>query len=270
MGNGTHFFDGIESISLEEIEEIKTLPLSHNCQFQQMLEILTDKTIKASNCKRFKGEELAYFFYGKPTYFSENDFLPVFLLFEFIDSIDEEHRIAPFDTGAYLAGYLDEVERDNPDEIGKGASLNAFCYHSESGKDSIEFGKKVISHFFSTNRNYYKNLINAQVEHKSLPSAYFKTIVQGKLFKEGYDSRSSSIEIQFKKDVDITRNKIIYALVPDEILDLAEDKLKGLNPNIKIEVYSSHEFGFHKDGVKELVNRAKFDVENFLNDNDYF
>ncbi|AUP79509.1 hypothetical protein [Flavivirga eckloniae] len=265
-----YFSDGLKEIDKQVIEGLKTLPLSHNCPFRQLQSILDDKIIKANPCNIFEGEELAYFFYGKPTYFDDEAFLPVFLLFDFFENENVEHRIAPFDTGAYFKGHLDKNKKGNLNDANKGICLNDFCYDSDVGEDSIDYGKKIVNYFFTSNNHYYRNLIKKGIKHLSLPSAYYNKIVSGRSYTQYYDSRSSSIEVQFKKDFDLTKNKIIYALIPSDIGDLVKTKLKLLNPNVKIDVYMEEEFGYEEQHLRDLLTEAKVMVRNFLEVNGYF
>ncbi|WP_143569815.1 hypothetical protein [Tenacibaculum agarivorans] len=243
----------------ENLEGIKTLPLSHNCNFHHVEGILNKKKIEAKDCNIFN-DKLAYFFYGKPSYFKEAHKIPVFLLFEFKD-LKTEHRIAPFDTGAYYNGLLDGVKKESIEDGKDSISLDKFCYLSKEGENSEDYNKNVISYFFDDNLNYYDNSIKDDIEHYNACSLHYEYIAVEGLYSKDYDDRATSIEVQFRDDFSIERNKLIYAFIPRDMAKAWTPKLKNINKDVQIEVYLRTKLS---GGVTKMAGIANQAIKRFL------
>src|SRR5215468_10821505 len=98
----------LEFLSRNSIEQCEPLPLVHTSAAYFLKQILREKKLSATPCSVFKGEDLLYFFVGRPAYKKEIELearyweLPCCFILEY-EVIGARH-IYPFDTGAFVNG----------------------------------------------------------------------------------------------------------------------------------------------------------------------
>lgn len=194
---------------------LKTLPLVHTCDGQHFRAILIRNKILPTLCPVFD-EDLAYFFYGRPSYRVNNKGMssasmsnfPVCLVIEPEQVLNVE-SIYPFDTGAYSVDlYKDVVHRS--------AKVEDFKF-----KSTFDFVKKFISLFYETNENYYYGKV--KINEADIPPMSFelKSIYSLAANKGATvaDDRCSAIEVQSRKGLQILPNVIKAAILPSMVLE---------------------------------------------------
>lgn len=130
------------------VPQLTPLPLVHTTESFRILKIMQQNKLFATPCNVFKGENLCYFFAGRPSYkFKVEEANPYYwqLPLVFVVRFDEAlqfKRILPFDSGAFrnarLPSHLLSFDMDDFD----------------LGRDS-RIVSKLVATFFGSNRNYY-------------------------------------------------------------------------------------------------------------------
>lgn len=248
------FGDNLKNIPTEEIKEIPSLPLSHNCCSATLEDIFEGKTIKLKYNKDLK-DLVCFFSYGKPVYLNSTKFYePVFLLFKLKDK-KEFYGIAPFDTGAFNKIFSKKL---NPGSI----KLDRFVNHNVD----MDYPKKIIYKFFQNNYNYYRNRYSLTND----PLELQKLNVSGKYYDElckkshSGDARKYSIEVHFDKELRLIEDLIlIYAFLPDNFNLDHESMLRNFFPDIRIEKYDATELRLD-NGIYGVVKEAYLSIRRFL------
>jgi hypothetical protein len=194
-----------------------SLPLTHTTSAYFVQKILEKKAIKPRPCDVYLGEELSYFFVGRPAYKSPNKDsmhweLPSCLITKFQKS--KPKRVLPFDSGAFSKGFL-------PSYTGM---LDLDDFYLDNNLLSIQ---KYIGTFFGDSRSYFKGeampkksfLTNHSIMPTEAPIHALLSLINGERIYKELDERRSSIECQFDTEIKIDSGEIIAAVLPDIYLD---------------------------------------------------
>jgi len=206
------------------------LPSTHITNAYNLPQILNSNILEPKNCGVF-GEDLSYFFYGRPSYRTRKDDsvalehnLPIVFIVD-TEKLQPLKRIFPFDSGAFdegfYEGYFDKsCERDD-------FELPA----------SLEILKKLVDAFYGDNHGY---LLGDYRE--KMPTSPFDFEVQGlnRLIQDTHtskgaslsgDERSTSFEIQTAQSFDL-RKILLCVLLPQILLDDKKifSAIKAWNP----------------------------------------
>lgn len=193
------------------------LPLVHTAPAYFIQKILQSKEIKPRACDVFLGEQLAYFFVGRPAYKSVGHDIahwemPSCVIADFQRVIPK--RMYPFDSGAFERGlvpkYATMIDRED--------------YALEPNPDVIE---RYIGTFFGSTHAYY---LGEAVDKKSflqhhgiLPteaSLYaLISLLNGERIGKELDERRSSIEIQVDHKVELESGAIKAVILPEIYLE---------------------------------------------------
>lgn len=213
---------------------LAVLPSFHSTAVSDMEDILRTGIIETKRCNVF-GEDLAYFFYGKPSYvvskdatkaYRHNIFMPGCFVVD--TSKLPIHRIFPFDSGAFMAErYIDNFPRN----------ADIAHYKIDPDMDSII---KYISTFFQGNDNYLegKSLIDeSELVNKTTQS--LSSLLKSPGY-ENYDERAVTLEIQCKENVSLSE-ALIAVIIPKPF---AENEyfieFMKKNKNVKVLDYPVH------------------------------
>ncbi|WP_171972329.1 hypothetical protein [Pseudoalteromonas sp. EB27] len=205
----------VSHIDKTEHNDIKTLPLVHTCDGQHFRGILVSNRIAPTLCPVFD-EDLAYFFYGRPSYRVNNKGMssssmsnfPVCLVIE-PNNLKYIDNVYPFDTGAYSADLY-------KDAINQNAKIADFKL-----KSTFDFIKKFISLFYETNENYYYGKI--QINESDIPTMSFElqsiySLAANKCATMT-DDRCSAIEVQSKAGLQLSPSVVKAVILPSSVLD---------------------------------------------------
>jgi len=216
---------------LQKNRKANALPLVHTTEAYFLKKIIRTGKIEATPCSVFKGENLAYFFIGRPAYkkdvSGEAEYweLPVCFIFEYFN--DSVKRIFPFDSGAFASKdrYPNFISIMDKDEFDVGADNEA--------------PEKLIGTFFKSPSNYYRlkpvseerfrsdfdvDVLNEEIHalHKLIRSK-----------SDRYDDRRFSIEMQFSDPVEFSSKKLLAVVLPEEyivnkpLMDMLEGQLEA-------------------------------------------
>lgn len=229
---------------------IGDLPLVHTSDAYRLQDILTAKSLLPTLCNVFE-EELLYLFLGRPAYRTRkqtNDNihfdLPVVIILKPEASLPTPKRIFPFDTGAFSNHFYDRYF--HPD-------TNIFDF--EIGV-SLDDARRFASHLYSTNREYF---IGATRKNVEVPFGQFELEGLYELARAPADpslenpvppdERSSSIELQFDREIPLKGN-ILAIVIPQQYLDDSDvvASIRSLDP-LHIETYEV----ISKMGARELA-----------------
>lgn len=195
------------------------LPLVHTTRGLNISSIKSSNTISTTECDVFVGEQLNYFFVGRPAYkpfsdSSESEYweLPFCFIFEF-SSIDSIARIFPFDSGAMHRGiypsYISKFPRDAfeissttsaPDRIIGAFFGSPDAYFMLKAKDKVTFEKE-----------FSLSPLDADVRalHRLATEKPPKPM----------DDRRFAIEVQSNKNIDLNLVKPIAIVAPSTYYD---------------------------------------------------
>lgn len=199
------------------INSSEALPLVHTTRAQYLSKLLDTNTLKASECDVFRGENLNYFFVGRPAYkfeltaSAEYWELPICFIMNY-DVIDQAKRVFPFDSGGFKNKAMPSFITSH--------DLNEF----EISKDS-EAAKKIIGTFFGNTKNYFKLKGRENIDFSSYHDiSMLDTEIQSihKLSMsgaKGKDDRNFSIEAQIEGDVELSPSQLMAVIVPDPYLE---------------------------------------------------
>lgn len=208
-----------------------TLPLVHSVQAYHLRRIREQDAIVATECDVFKGENLNYFFMGRPAYKVDGGDavaahweLPCCFIFEY-QAIRGIKRIFPFDSGAHhlqrYPKYINMMEMTEFDA----AEIN-------------EAPARIIGAFFGDAKSYF------DLKPKSA-DAFDQEFGLGPLDAEisavhrlagdnrasgGFDDRRFTIELQSDQQVDLKITKPMAVILPviylddDEVRDCIETR----------------------------------------------
>jgi hypothetical protein len=175
----------------------------------------TSGLLEASKCPVF-GEELLYFFYGRPGYRvaakvgsrSDMSRCPVCFVFK-PDIAIPAKRVYPFDTGAFDDGMFNGFRHP-------GMGLESFLLGS-----SLDLPQKVVEYFFGSNRSYYfgalKSDLTFDFDEMEIQAYYDLIRLTG---ETEYDDRRYTIEVQLENSLQVEGN-VIAVVLPNAALQSA-------------------------------------------------
>lgn len=190
------------------------LPLVHSTDLFGFKKIARDELLKVRPCDVYNGQNLLYFFYGRPAYrphieektLGARAFAPVCLVFNQLLA-DQAIRIMPFDSGAF------DAKMTHP-PMHRDMGLAEFELAIDSNAPM-----KLIEVFFATESNYfdarpvpmdYEPYDNLHVD------SFYRLIRLGD--NQDSDDRISAIELQLDSNVTMT-NKVAAVILPGPYLD---------------------------------------------------
>ncbi|MDB4353948.1 hypothetical protein N9Z02_01450 [Akkermansiaceae bacterium] len=236
------------------------LPLAHSCDAYFFVQIATLAELSASDCSVYLGEQLLYFFYGKPSYRTQSAgsnavslsaFWPVCVL---VDSVTPTppKRVFPFDSGAYSHGLFSDF-------LHPAMELNDF----EIGK-SIDSASRCVSLLFGNNKDYLDGLLNSD----KTPSGEFEEEVLRAMISSKKsspeDDRRSSIELQFDQNIPLNSDSVKFVVLPSALLDNSEIQSKIMEWGCDF-----HGYRCHRANPLEFVQLISQAVDEFLKKENY-
>lgn len=210
----------LDFLSRNTIDRDKALPLVHTCEAILLKKILRSKQLRTAPCNVFRGEQLLYFFVGRPAYKKEVALephyweLPVCFICEF--GVAGSRRIFPFDTGAFANGsYPNFISIADMED-----------YNLSGDPDSVQ---KIIGTFFGDRLSYYR--LKARSE-SDFTSRYSVDILDEEVralhaliatrMPKTTDDRRASIEVSFSTAYDLSRGKVLAVVLPEIYLESDE------------------------------------------------
>lgn len=252
------FEDIINEQNLDNCD-ILDLPAVHTTTEAPLFSILQSKLMEYPvMCDKYK-ERLVYFFYGKATYYTDDQMQnfsndpPVCILFDTEEIKNAKlKRVLPFDSGGYDRYGIKKYNKED-------FTIN---------DPSPEICKKILFFLYGTKASYFNN--NVAIENlgkkkkkcwplQSLIELYNKNF--GNDVKTG--EQVFSIELQFEKNVEFKPSKLLlpYTFLSNDLIDL--DEFKKDLPNTELFFYGEDEiiaksgrpltgFEYHSLMTKEL------------------
>lgn len=238
---------------------LNLLPLFHSCEGYNASVIFKDDLLKATPCNVFTGENLLYFFYGKPAYpvgakqtkgIDDSLYCPVCFI------VNPEkvkiYRVFPFDSGACKSGkYSPFMHRD--------MQIEDFEL-----KNCTEAINKYVAYMFGTVENY----ISGKSLKKDISPSKVDDLTIMSLIKMhnacGYqdiDERALTVEVILKDNIRL-EDAVECAILPKDLLLLEEVNNFLTSNNIPYKTYTTRRF------VAPIqYNHAVFDMAmEFLNE----
>lgn len=209
------------------------LPLVHVCDCYTFRDIFVSGQIEPTMCKVFD-EELAYYFYGRPSYrvgkgdetTNATSMFPICFVVD-ASQLGSITSAYPFDTGAFEAGVFSDYTHAK-------SQVNDFKL-----KNDFEFIRKFVGYFYVNNQNYYDG--SAALAKQELPPMAFElhSVLQmiSSEAKEPFDDRCHTIEIQTNQNVDIRSGMIMALVVPSAIANDTDLASFLFDYNIKLITY---------------------------------
>ncbi len=210
----------LDFLSRNTIDQDKPLPLVHTCEAILLKKILREKALRTSKCNVFKGEDLLYFFVGRPAYKKESVLephyweLPTCVICEY--NITGAKRIYPFDTGAFANGMY-------PNFISLAQMTD---YDISADPSSVN---KIIGTFFSDRLSYFRTKVRPEAE---FVAKYSIDVLDEEIralhalittrMPNSPDDRRASIEVSFDKSFDLSKRKVLAIVVPEIYLESDE------------------------------------------------
>lgn len=211
--------------------KVPNLQFFHSTINDAFLSIVSDGRIIPTQCKYFKGDEISYFFFGRPAYKSKIVYnpsywqLPTVFIFDRIPL--SKSRVYPFDTGAFFQERYREI-------LGI-ENLSMF----ELNLTDLE---SYISVFFGSKKAYAQGVSKSKYEidqimgnTRSLLSGPALNKLQNFQFNEAIDDRSRIIEIQIFEPIELTKQCPKAIILCEEWLrdQKFESKLRAFTENIE-------------------------------------
>jgi hypothetical protein len=211
------------------------LPLCHTCDGYSFRDIAEQSTLNPTPCNVFTGENLLYFFYGRPAYRTTREqnalihpaFMPVVILLK-PDSLKSITRIAPFDTGAFENKKFDEH------------------LHSKMKKEDflldpkLLMANKLISKFYSDNSSYVEEKpIALTIDPMDFEAFSYYSIITS-VIKSPSDDRNCTIEIQSDNAVVIDESNVMLVILPISFMNSAEIRQTLSKWKVRFETYTTH------------------------------
>lgn len=209
------------------------LPLAHTTEADNIWGMLANNKIETVACDTFTGENLAYFFHGRPAYRKfyvkpQEWQLPIVLVLKSTCLLNIK-RIFPFDSGAFHSGrypeYISNFDNDG--------------YELSNIEKSIDL---IVDLFFDTDENYFagKPQPTNEFRHKRrLTARHSEISALCSLYNRedsDADDRSIAIEIQTDEGVDIA-DAILGVVLPRPYFDDSTLKERFQNSDIVIKHY---------------------------------
>jgi hypothetical protein len=206
-----------EFLSRNILDNAGSLPMVHTCESFHLKRILRDNKILSSPCNVFEGEDLTYFFVGRPAYKKELELepryweLPTCIICKY--DVTDAHRIFPFDSGGFSHGkYPNFISMANLDD-----------YEVSGDKEAAP---KIIGTFFSDRYSYYH--LKARPEHIFLEK-YAIDVLDEEIralhalittrAPKSADDRRASIEVSFNRSYDLVADDVLAIVIPEIYLE---------------------------------------------------
>lgn len=195
------FSDFLQS---NKIEPSGDLPLVHTTRSFNLRNIMTESAILPQKCDVFHGEEINYFFVGRPSYkYTIDDgadhwMLPSSFVFD-IKSMKPK-RLYPFDTGGFDKGRMPQFVNE--------MELSFF-----EASEISNAANRIIGAFFGSAKDY--------MAYKGLPESKFNSLFElspldAEIYalhklsqdrkKPAFDDRQFSIEFQTENTIELSGN----------------------------------------------------------------
>lgn len=194
------------------------LPYVHTTEANKFLNLLHEEEVKVRKCDTFSGEELSYFFYGRPAYrkFYEKPAewqLPVALIFK-STCISSVKRVYPFDTGAFKSGRY-------PDYL---TTLGISGYELSSVERAIDL---IVEAFFGSDKAYFLHQPKTEDEIRTakrldVRHAQVRALCQMNT-EMSKDDRAAAIEIQTSDGVKLS-DQLLGVVLPRPYFEFKEIK----------------------------------------------
>jgi hypothetical protein len=241
------------------VPNLEQLPLIHTTESSRIFSILNQGKLKATPCNVFKGEDLCYFFVGRPAYKFQltepNPYwwqLPMVFVIEFHDALNSK-RILPFDSGAFKNSKL-------PSHI---LSFDMADYDLAPNAALI---RRLISTFYGSNANYFNALGTKpdvlETRHVLTPM-HLQILSLAEMYAQprtmDSDDRKSTIELQIEGDVEIGDGNLLGIVLPEEYRRSPEIVAKLDSFGCRVEYYpfyplrSDHFYYAIYDGVARIL-----------------
>jgi hypothetical protein len=238
------------------------LPMVHTTESSLIFRILKERKLLAAPCNVFAGENLTYFFVGRPSYKLKHADaqsyywqLPLVFVTKFDSSIKFK-RILPFDSGAFRNAKLPSHILNFP--------LNDFDLSEDSS-----LVRKLIATFYGSNENYYKRKAfrpEHLEERHVLNPMHMEILSLAHMYSEpltaNSDDRSSNIEMQLEGDFQFTDGNLLGVVLPREFKRAPPliDSLEALGCRIEYyEMYPLNPSLFYYaiyDGVHSILRKS--------------
>jgi hypothetical protein len=206
----------LDFLQKNQILTARELPLCHSTEAYYLKQFKKTGKILATSCNVFKGENLSYFFVGRPAFKRslghEPEYweLPVCVLMAFDSFIPK--RVYPFDSGAFAAQkYPSFINMMKMDEFEVAADTQA--------------AQKIMGTFFSSSRNYYglkarpqssfESLFDVDVLEEEVRAVHRLIGIKN----EKVDDRRFAIEFQSGGDVELTPDSVLAIVAPETYLE---------------------------------------------------
>jgi hypothetical protein len=193
-------------VSEAKVAEPK-LPLVHTTDAFILRDIIEQEIIEPQICNVFNGELLTYFFYGRPSFRSNQNedavslkhYFPVCLILRSSIIVDIE-RIFPFDSGGFENNFY-------ANHIHKRMLLGDFLLEPTS-----ETPGKLITTFFGSPSSYLRAqaLPNPNIDESEFEAHSYMSLINSR-DSNSIDSRGSGVEIQVGHGIDL--NGSVQAIV---------------------------------------------------------
>jgi len=196
-----------------------SLPLVHSTKSYNLKAMLEAGAIQPQECDVFLKEKINYFFVGRPSYKYTTDSssadhweLPCCFIFA-ADIIKDPSRVFPFDSGAFS-------KKRFPDYIG-------MMPRSEFELRIPDAPQRIIGSFFGSAKSYFLlNPKSSQIFDQEFSLSPFDAEVQAILRLAGektlpdFDDRRFAIEVQSKEPVNLSIDKPLAVVLPEQYLDI--------------------------------------------------
>jgi len=195
------------------------LPFVHTTRSYNLRAIIGADQISPQECDVFAGENLSYFFVGRPAYKYSTDNstaesweLPCCLVLE-SSSISTVKRIVPFDSGAFASRRYPSYINDMP--------LTEFI------SDELGDHRKIIGAFFENTEKYFSLNPKSRDQFSSefsLTALDAELLAANRLASEAtpisFDDRRFTIEIQTEESVNLVDSNIMAVILPECYLSI--------------------------------------------------
>jgi hypothetical protein len=253
----------VEFLARNTIDKNLPLPLVHSCQAYFIKQIMASGQLKASPCNVFQGEDLLYFFVGRPAYKYELELqpkyweLPICFILQY--DVSTAKRIYPFDTGAFKSGRLPKyVTIADLHEFDVSVDREAVC--------------KIIGTFFSSRFNYYRTKPRSESEFlerygvdilDTEVRSIHSLITDGMPYKS--DDRRATIEVSLPHAVKLTSDRVLAVVIPERYLD-CEIIMNYIQSDLRADVLSYPEYSQNVEFYYSFIYQK---VEAFFREQGY-
>ncbi|MBB4189277.1 MULTISPECIES: hypothetical protein [Sinorhizobium] len=204
------------------------LPIVHSSESKNLIRMLTEEKVAVTECDTFCGENLAYFFHGRPAYRRYHARpkqwqLPFVLVLKSTCLLTMK-RVFPFDSGAFFSGRL-------PDYL---SEFDPAGYELSENDNPIDL---LIDIFFGSDRDYFfgNTKPTQEVVHRKRLNIRHSEIMALCSMYNGEqletDDRTLTIELQSDRDVSI-KDQLLGVVMPRPYFD--DKVLKALLKSRKV------------------------------------